>query len=257
MLFKNKKRLLNLYNAITGKKYTNPDKLKIVTLENAIYMEMKNDLAFLIDFNLYLFEHQSTVNKNMPLRFLQYVTAEYSEVTAAYPEEEELKLSDAYQTEEAEPELELKVRVLNINESFNEELKEQCHTLGEYMQYVDKVRMYAKEMPIEDAVDKAIDECIREGILKEFLLESRAKVRHMSIFEFDAEANRKVFGKNMYEKGVVQGRQEDILVILNDIGTVPSDLKDEIMAENEEETLKRWVKIAARAGTIEEFIQEK
>ena len=203
MLFRDKKRLLELYNAVAGRNYTDPELLEIVTLENAIYMEIKNDLAFLIDFNLYLYEHQSTVNKNMPLRLLEYVTAEYKKLTAAedlyaeklikipaphfvvfyngtaaLPEEEELKLSDAYLTKEDAPELELKVRVLNINENFNESLKEQCRTLGEYMQYVDKVRMYAKEMPIEDAVDKAMDECIRDGILKEFLLKSRAEVRN-------------------------------------------------------------------------------
>ena len=69
MLFREKKELLSLYNAMNGSAYTDPDELRIVTLENAVYMSMKNDLAFLADFYLYLYEHQSTVNSNMPLRF--------------------------------------------------------------------------------------------------------------------------------------------------------------------------------------------
>ena len=66
MLFSDKKNLLSLYNAVNSRDYTNPDDLEIVTLENAIYMGMKNDLAFIIDTNLYLYEHQSTYNPNMP-----------------------------------------------------------------------------------------------------------------------------------------------------------------------------------------------
>lgn len=78
MLFREKKELLSLYNAMNGSDYSNPEELQIVTLENAVYMNMKNDLAFLADFHLY--EHQSTVNSNMPLRFLQYVAKEYEKL---------------------------------------------------------------------------------------------------------------------------------------------------------------------------------
>lgn len=80
MLFREKKELLSLYNAMNGSDYSNPEELQIVTLENAVYMNMKNDLAFLADFHLYLYEHQSTVNSNMPLRFLQYVAKEYEKL---------------------------------------------------------------------------------------------------------------------------------------------------------------------------------
>ena len=73
-LFSDRKNLLSLYNAINGTAYKNPDDLEIVTLENAIYMGMKNDLAFIIDTNLFLYEHQSTYNPNMPLRDLFYIT---------------------------------------------------------------------------------------------------------------------------------------------------------------------------------------
>ena len=80
MLFSDRKNLLSLYNAISGSDYDNPELLKIVTLENAIYMGMKNDLAFIIDTDLFLYEHQSTYNPNMPLRDLFYISSEYQKL---------------------------------------------------------------------------------------------------------------------------------------------------------------------------------
>ena len=81
MLFEDKKKLLELYNAVTGKDYQDPEKLTINTLENAIYMSMKNDLSFIIDLHLSLYEHQSTYSPNLPLRFLMYISDIYSEIT--------------------------------------------------------------------------------------------------------------------------------------------------------------------------------
>ena len=80
MLFSDRKNLLSLYNAVNQSNYNNPDDLEIVTLENAIYMGMKNDLAFIMDTNLYLYEHQSTYNPNMPLRDLFYICSEYQKL---------------------------------------------------------------------------------------------------------------------------------------------------------------------------------
>ena len=74
MIFSDKEALLSLYNAISEKDYKDPDELEIVTLENAIYMNKKNDLAFLIDSSLYLYEHQSTYSPNMALRNLFYIS---------------------------------------------------------------------------------------------------------------------------------------------------------------------------------------
>ena len=81
MLFEDKNNLLELYNAMTGKQYTDPDLLEINTLENAIYMTMKNDISFLIDGRLSLYEHQSTYNPNLPLRFLFYISRLYMGMT--------------------------------------------------------------------------------------------------------------------------------------------------------------------------------
>lgn len=233
MLFRDKERLLGLYNAVGGRNYTDADELEIVTLESAVYMGVKNDLAFLIDLNLYLFEHQSTLNPNMPLRFLQYVSAEYEKLlvsenlygetlvqvpaphfvvfyngTRPCKEYQELRLSSAFRTVEKNPQLELWIQVLNINAGFNEKLKEQCRTLKEYMLYVEKIRSYAKEMPIDGAVNLATDECIREGVLRDFLLENKAEVTKMSIFEYDEEAVRRVLKKEAYENGYTEGHIE-------------------------------------------------
>lgn len=232
-LFKDRERLLGLYNAVSGRNYADPEKLEIITLENAVYMGMKNDLAFLVDLNLYLYEHQSTVNRNMPLRFLQYLSAEYEKLIegknlyrdrlvqiptphfivfyngrGSCPERRELRLSDAFLTKEEEPELELLVKVLNINSGYNEGLKEQCRTLREYMQYVEKVRSYAESMTIEEAVDKAVEECIRQNILKKFLLQNKAEVKKMSIYEYDEEEVRQLWKEDAYEDGKIAGKIE-------------------------------------------------
>ena len=282
MLFREKKALLELYNAVSGRSYKNSESLEIVTLESAVYMGIKNDLAFLVDMNLYLFEHQSTVNRNMPLRFLQYVSAEYEKLvilenlyhkklvkipaphfvvfyngTESYGERTELRLSDAFQSPESDPELELRVQVLNINKGFNESLKEACRMLKEYMQYVDKVRNYTKSMPIDEAVDRAVDECIMQGILKEFLLKNKAEVRRMSIFEYNEEAARRVIRDEAYEDGKAEGMAKSILRILEKKGSVPEKLKSEILKEKDIKVLEEWLDTAAVAKDIEEYMNIK
>ena len=117
----------------------------------------------------------------------------------------ELKLSDSFLVPTDNPELELKVTVLNINEGMNEQLKEKCLDLKEYMQYVDRVRRYSREMPLHDAVVKAVDECIHEGILREFLTEQKAEVVKMSIYEFDEEREMRLIREDEREIGREEG----------------------------------------------------
>ena len=226
MLFSEKENLLSLYNAVTGNAYQNADDLKIVTLENAIYMGMKNDLAFMLETNIYLYEHQSTLNPNIPLRDLIYIGIEYQQYvddkslyssrlqkipapkfmvfyngTDAVDDRVELRLSNAYEHLAGEPDLELKVLMLNVNEGHNKELMEQCQTLKEYAIYVARVRQYASEMNLNDAVARAIDECIKEGILVEFLRKNRSEVKMVSILEYDKEWEEKKLRKAEYEAG--------------------------------------------------------
>ena len=230
MLFSEKENLLSLYNAVTGKAYQNADDLKIVTLENAIYMGMKNDLAFMLETNIYLYEHQSTLNPNIPLRDLIYIGIEYQQYvddkslyssrlqkipapkfmvfyngTDAVDDRVELRLSNAYEHLAGEPDLELKALMLNVNEGHNKELMEQCQTLKEYAIYVARVRKYTSEMNLNDAVARAIDECIKEGILVEFLRKNRSEVKMVSILEYDKEWEEKKLRKAEYEAGRSEG----------------------------------------------------
>ena len=242
MLFEDKKNLLELYNAITGKHYADPELLEINTLENAIYMSMKNDVSFLIDGRLSLYEHQSTKNPNLPLRFLLYISHLYSRLTVKenlygetivqipapeflifyngkdkMPERQILKLSDMYSVQDGQPKLELEATLLNISGSNNQKLKEACRTLGEYAIYTDKM----------------MDECIREDVLREFLMKHRAEARAMSIFEYDQERHM----QQEREAGIEKGRR---------IG----------LAEGEEQLLRRLVqKNLSRGMSISEIAE--
>ena len=233
MLFEDKKKLLELYNAVTGKNYQDPEELTINTLENAIYMSMKNDLSFIIDLHLSLYEHQSTYSPNLPLRFLMYISDIYSEITREenlygtrlipiptpqfvvfyngeqeQPERWVLKLSDAYMVKEEEVLLEVKVLMLNVNKGHNEGLLSACKTLREYAEYVFRVRKKAKEMELEEAVEQAITECIREGILAEFLKKNRAEAKSVSIYEYDMEKHMRMERAEAREEGKREGIKE-------------------------------------------------
>lgn len=231
MLYHDKENLLLLYNAVNGRNYTNVEDLQIVTLENAIYMGMKNDLAFIMDMNLYLYEHQSTYNSNIPLRNLFYIADEYqrlvvrkslySTVIQKIPtprfivkkvdDYNEFRLSSAYENPTDDPDLELRVTMLNVNDGHNLELMEHCRTLKEYAKYVARVRKYVTQnIPLEEAVTRAVDECIKEGILAEFLVKNKAEVIKVSIYEYDKEFEEKKLRKAEYEAGVEAGVESGI-----------------------------------------------
>ena len=154
LLFQDRDRLLSLYNAVNGTSYASSEELTVVTLENAVYMNMKNDVAFLVDFQLNLYEHQSTWNPNMPLRNLFYAAREYQTLTrdqslyapqlvkiptpnfvVFYNGDKEigdscvLKISDSFEHPTEDPGLELKVKVLKIAPGKNKELMDTCQTL--------------------------------------------------------------------------------------------------------------------------------
>ena len=235
MLFSDRQNLLSLYNAVSGSHYDDPEMLEIVTLENAIYMGMKNDLAFIIGTDLFLYEHQSTYNPNMPLRDLFYISSEYQKLVdhkslysstllkipapqfiVFYNGTEKKKdhwlnhLSESFENLSGEPKLELEVLTININEGLNKELMEQCQTLREYAQYVHCVRKYAKELDLNEAVKLAVDECIRNDILSEFLRANKSEVISMSIFEYDKEEEERKLRKAEYEAGVADGFNDGI-----------------------------------------------
>ena len=240
MLFEEKENLLELYNAMSGKHYTDPELLEINTLENAIYMSIKNDVSFLMDGRLSLYEHQSTYSPNLPLRFLFYISNLYSGMTRnenlygtravqiptpefiifyngeeERPERETLRLSDLYtfrgedgRTEESDYRLELKAELLNICGDNNKALKDACRTLREYAIFTDKMRTYAKTMDIEAAAERTIEECIRENVLREFLEKHRSEVVKVSIFEYDQEKHLRQEREQAWEEGREAGIAE-------------------------------------------------
>ena len=232
MLFKEPGNALSLYNVLNGTDYTDPSMIRFNTLENAIYMGMKNDLSFLIMNEMYLYEYQSTYTPNMPLRDLLYVAdllqAHVRDETLysskqiklptphfvviyngmeKQPERLEQKLSETFEVKTDDPELELTVTILNINSGMNEELKSRCPVLKEYMLYVEKVRENRRSMPLEDAVRKAIDYCIGNGILRDFLSRQRAEVYKMSIYEYDEERELRLIRRDEREIGRQEERQ--------------------------------------------------
>ena len=230
MIFNSSKQLLELYNAVNDTDYDDPDALEIVTLENAIYLGMKNDVSCLIDMRIQLYEHQSTVNPNMPLRDLMYVCEQYEKYMIKkdiyssrliklptprfvvfyngireQPERRELYLSDAFEIPEECPSLELRVTQLNINKGYNEDLLKRCPTLFEYVEYVSIVRKYQETQPLEEAVRRAVDHCIKHNVLKDFLLANKAEVVRMTLYEYDEELHKQTIRKESYEDGFDDG----------------------------------------------------
>ena len=148
------------------------------------------------------------------------------------PEREVLELSDAFEVKEEESWLNLKAVLLNINPGYNNDIVNACKTLSDYVIYTSRVRAYAEQMKIEDAVEQAITECIAEGILADFLTRYRGEVRKMSIYEYDEERQRIWDRKEGMELGkeegenrfatlasalVEAGRAEDILKATKDM----------------------------------------
>ena len=225
----NKQWTLSLYNAINGTNYTNSDDIQFNTIGDAVYMRMKNDISFIVAFEMDLWEHQSSFNPNMPMRFFiyggrlyeKYIAAsdyyQYSSMLQPVPrpvcvwfyngtkeqsERQVLKLSDAY---EGEGDIEVKVTMLNINYGKNQHMMDACEPLKEYAWLVDAVRRHQSEkIDLDAAVDAALDEMPDEYVIKTFLLENRAEVKSMFLTEYNEE---KVMEKERQE-GLREGRQE-------------------------------------------------
>ena len=241
-IFNNKEAALSLYNAVNDSDYQDADAIEFYTMSDFLYMGMKNDLSFLIDWNLNIFEHQSTYNPNMPLRFLIYVTKEYQMLirnqtlyastlvelptphfVVFYNGEEEreaesvLKLSHSFCQKADEPELELIVKVLNINLDKKQRILETCCLLKEYMLLVDKIRKYAAEYKdINRAAEQAVTECIEENILADFLRKNRTEAIEVCIFEYDEKRETELIRKAEFAEGEKVGEAKgEAKILLN------------------------------------------
>ena len=235
----NKENLLSLYNALNDRNYDDPDELEINTIEDVIYMGRKNDVSCIIDAHMNLFEHQSTYNPNMPLRGFIYIAKLYEKYIEQYelniyseklekipmpkyfvlyngtrdmPERMELKLSDAFMHPDESSGIEFTAIMININYGMNKDLMAACGTLEEYAIFIDRVRRYAdmnmSSAEIEKAVDKAVNECIKEGVLADFLAAHKAEVKGMILTDYDEEKTMEMFKREYRQDGYSEGRLE-------------------------------------------------
>ena len=238
IIFEDKKELLSLYNALTGKNYQNPDELEINTIDDVIYMHLKNDMSFILDDWQNLFEQQSTFNPNQPLRgffyfadlykvkyfgkkiystrLLKIPTPQYIVFyngTTNMPDKKELRLSDAFQQPTTQPDIEVVAHMLNINYGHNKELMERCRKLKEYAQFIDIIRHYLKEnehWSNEQAISKAIDDCIKNNILRDILQKERLRVMASILSEFDEVGYKEMIRQEAYEDAYEEAYEEGV-----------------------------------------------
>lgn len=236
-LFHDKENLLGLYNALNGTDYKNPEDLVITTIDDAVYMGMKNDCSFLIGHDINLYEHQSTYCPNMPIRGIIYLADAYRSIiegenlnlygskliklpTPKYivfyngesnrAEREELRISDAFETKDGC--LEFTATMININKGHNQDLMEKCRMLKDYALFIDKIREYEKtKKTLKEAIDEASVYCIKHDIMKDYLIKHRNEVRDVLLTEFNAKKQREMDRRDAREEGNAEGREAEII----------------------------------------------
>jgi len=237
-LLSDKRRLLEVYNVLNDTHYKDEGQLEITTMEGVIFIKMKNDVSFILDSDMCLYEHQSTYCPNMPLRGFLYFADLYRKYTKGLElsirrlikiptphyivfyngterKEEEFYqlLSDAY-ADGGEGCIELKVRTININYGHNKSLLEKSETLYGYSFFVACIRRHLMSKSLKRAVVAAVNECISKDVLKDFLQEHKSEVIAMSIYEYNEEYARKAFyedgQEDGYKRGIEQGMEQGI-----------------------------------------------
>ena len=253
---KSKRWRLELYNALSGKNHTNPDDIELTTIENVLYITMKNDLSFLVDSQMSLYEQQSTYNPNMPLRGFFYFSQLYQIYLAKIPKDLfgttlvkipapryivfyngpesrqkedvcKLRLSDAFENFEEQGDFEWTATVININADRNKSLQKNCKPLYDYISYVDRIKhnLDKKKMEKQDAINEAVDWACAHNLLEGFFREYKAMVAAVSLTEFDQELYDKCRREEGRAEGLAEGAQhkaiEAAINLLNmKLGTV-------------------------------------
>jgi len=228
---------LSLYNAVNGSSYRNPDEIQMTTIEDVIYLSMKNDLSFLLADTMSFYEHQSTYNPNMPMRMFLYAGMVYSRYVEKHrdrvnlnssrqqslptpklvcfyngmtdqPEKKILNLSSSFSRGE-ESDIEVRVNMLNINYGRNRELLQSCKPLAEYSFFTEHVRQYRKETDDMDlAVEKAIRDLPEDSVIEPFLKANMAEVKKMCLTEYDEAYEREFLINENRLEGRKEGRAE-------------------------------------------------
>lgn len=248
-----KEYALSLYNAVNNSHYSDAELLDFYTIENVVYMGMKNDLSFIFDATLNLYEQQSSFNPNMPLRGLMYLSKQYEKYVEDHhlnvyrgtlckvpapryivfyngndiqPDKKELKLSDAFITPVHDAALEVTAIMLNINYGQNKRIMKSCAPLNDYSKFVSYVKMnQRKGLAVQDAVSIAVEKAIEENLLDGFFAEHKAEVIGMILTEYDEE----FVHKGWFEDGVIKGRQEERSNIIKSMlasGMTPEKISD-------------------------------
>lgn len=222
---------LELYNALRGTNYTNPDDLELNTIENVIYLTMRNDISFLVDSQMTLFEQQSTFNPNMPLRGLMYFAQLYQmhlsrqgktlfrtslvkipnpkfivfyNGTKETEDTELLKLSDAFEKTDDSGQYEWSAELININPNHNKRLQKNCKPLYDYVKYVSRVKENKNRgLSTQEAVNDAVEWAIKENLLNDFFKLQKEEVLAMSLTEFDVEEFRRDIREEGFEEGTL------------------------------------------------------
>lgn len=236
MLLQDKKRAMEIYNAINGTDYDDPELVEMTTLDDKSFsLTVRNDASFILDANLSLYEHQSTYCPNMPLRDLLYFASIIQKQIKAQkrdiyggrilkipvphfvvfyngkedaPDQYDLRLSDAFEKETKNPEIELVCHVYNINNGKNVPLLSKCQTLREYMYFVDMV-LKNNEISgnLEDAIEKAINQCMEENVLRDFLAQHREEVMHVMTLDYTFERRLEMQRAEAIEDGERIGKE--------------------------------------------------
>ena len=236
MLLQDKKRAMEIYNAINGTDYDDPELVEMTTLDDKSFsLTVRNDASFILDANLSLYEHQSTYCPNMPLRDLLYFASIIQKQIKAQkrdiyggrilkipvphfvvfyngkenaPDQYDLRLSDAFEKETEDPEIELVCHVYNINSGKNTPLLSKCQTLREYMYFVDMVRKNNEiSGNLEDAIEKAINQCMEENVLRDFLAQHREEVMHVMTLDYTFERRLEMQRAEAIEDGERIGKE--------------------------------------------------
>ena len=271
---------LSLYNAVNQTHYTDPEEIELTTIQDALYMGMKNDVSFLVTNTLNFYEHQSGPNPNMPVRLMIYAGMVYSRWIQA-PEnkinlystkqqklpaprfvcfynglekqEDEiiLRLSDSFPAGAAY-DLEATVRMLNINHGRSRKLLEACKPLGEYSEFVWSVREKMEQNLNRDAaVAQALRELPDDYVIKPYLMANRAEVTRMCITEYDEALTMELFREEYLEEGREQMRREQEENNLRSLRYMRDELK--LPLEKAMDALRipteRRGEFAARLGT--------
>ena len=236
-LFQDKKRFIELYNAIANENY--PENTEIEPCPTNPIMAMFNDLAFLVGSKLIvLCEHQSTLNPNMPLRFLFYISdtlrsyvidkddlyrrAQVKIPTPEFyilyngkqnPDMQTMVLSDAFLMKGIEYTLELTVKVVDIRFDHGKDVLEQSTTLSGYAYLIAEIENnISNGLTRDEAIKKSINICIEHGILIEYLKENYEGVVNLLTFEYDQEAERRAMRLDGKQEGKQEGLQEGIAI---------------------------------------------